>query len=480
VLVFLALAAHAEEHRLTFLHVNDVYEISPKDGWGGLAELETLLQIERARNPEAVFTLGGDLISPSVISTYTQGAHMVALMNDLRLDVAVVGNHELDRGPDVAAQRFGESHFPWLGANVVGADGQPLPGLVATTTLRRNDVDIGFVGVLTPSITIAGGPRVTDPIEAAKAAVADFHAKGIDFVVALTHLDVADDLALVRAVPEIDLVLGGHDHNPIAVMEGTTLVFKAGSDAHWLGVIEMRVDPEANTIVPSWRMVANHGIVPAAELQARVDTYEKALDVTLLKPLGKTKVALDTRKHVVRSEETAFGDFVADALRERLHGDVAFMNGGGIRGDRTYKGGETLTSKDVIGELPFTNKAVLLEVSGADLRASLERGLSGLPEKEGRFLQVSGLAFTYDPEAPIGNRVRTVTVGGAALDPAKRYRLATNDYLAAGGDGFDALKNAKVLEGADEGELVSTIVIEAIVREKKIAPKVDDRIEVAR
>ena len=180
--------------------------------------------------------------------------------------------------------------------------------------------------MLTPSITITGGPHVTDPIDRARRRPStQLRAQGIDFVVALTHLDVADDLALVRAVPGIDLVLGGHDHNPIAVMEGDTLVFKAGSDAHWLGVVEMRVDPEAHTVVPSWRMVANHGTVPSPEVQARVETYEQALDVTLLKPLGKTKVPLDTRKHVVRSEETAFGDYVADAdaraprRRRRVH-----------------------------------------------------------------------------------------------------------------------------------------------------------------
>ena len=479
-LLFLALSAHAEEHRLTFLHVNDVYDISPEDGWGGLAELDTLLAIERAKNPEAVFTFGGDLISPSVISTYTFGEHMVSLMNDLRLDVAVVGNHELDRGAEVAAKRFGESRFPWLGANVLGSDGTLLPGVVATTTLRRNDVDIGFVGVLTPSIAITGGPKVTDPVAAAKSAVDQLRAEGMDFVVALTHLDIADDRALVRAVPEIDLVLGGHDHDPIAVMEGTTLVFKAGSDAHWLGVVEVRVDPETGSVVPSWRMVANHGTVPSAEVQARVDTYEQALDVTLLKPLGKTKVPLDTRRHLVRSEETAFGDYVADVLRARLGADVAFVNGGAIRGDRTYKGGHVLTSKDVVAELPFANKAVLLEVSGADLRTSIEHGLSGLPEREGRFLQVSGLSFTYDPSAPVGSRVRTIAVAGVPLDPEKRYRLATNEYVAAGGDGFETLSRAKVMAGPEEGELVSTIVIESIVRAQKIAPKVDGRIEATR
>jgi 5'-nucleotidase / UDP-sugar diphosphatase len=473
-----AALAHAEEHRVTFLHVNDVYEVAPQRGWGGLAELQTLVQIERAKDPEAIFTFGGDLLSPSVLSSFTQGQPMIALMNELELDVAVIGNHELDFGPHVAAQRIGESRFPWLGANVVGGDGQPALGLVATTTMRRNGVDIGFVGVLTAELGVvktSGDLSLTDPVEAVRAAVAAFEAQGITLVVALTHLDFEEDLVLVHAVPELDVVLGGHDHEPMTLIEGSTLIHKSGSDAHWLGVVSLTVDPEANTVVPSWRMIANHETPPAPEIQVKVAAYERQIDAKLALPIGKTKVVLDSRRYKVRTEETEIGNLVTDALRARLSADVAFTNGGGIRGDRTYDKGASLTARDVVAELPFANTATLLEVQGAQLQQVLEHAVSGVAEKEGRFLQVSGLTFTYDPAAPVGKRVRSVTVGADPLDPAKTYRVATSDYLADGGDGFTVLQGAKVLDAS--GELLATIVIAAIQRDKKVAPRLEGRIQ---
>ena len=125
-------AAFAEPVTITFLHTNDVYEISPKDGKGGLGPLKTLLDRERAANPNTITTFGGDLISPSLMSGVTKGAQMIDLYNDLGTDVAVAGNHEFDFGPEVAAQRMGESKFPWLAANVLGKDGNVLAPMQGT------------------------------------------------------------------------------------------------------------------------------------------------------------------------------------------------------------------------------------------------------------------------------------------------------------------------------------------------------------
>ena len=122
-----AVVAVAEPTTITFLHVNDVYEIAPKRGKGGFAPLMTLLERERAASPHTVTTFGGDLFSPSVMSGLTQGAQMVELMNAIGTDVAVVGNHEYDFGPEVASRNFAASAFPWLGANALGPDGMPLP-----------------------------------------------------------------------------------------------------------------------------------------------------------------------------------------------------------------------------------------------------------------------------------------------------------------------------------------------------------------
>ena len=136
--------------RLTFLHFNDAYQISPRRGLGGMGPMATLIQRERARAPQSVLSFGGDLISPSLLSGITKGAHMVEFANALRLQIAVLGNHEFDFGPDVLAQRIGESKFSWLGANVLGTDGKTFPGVLATKILQMGPVKVGFFGLITP------------------------------------------------------------------------------------------------------------------------------------------------------------------------------------------------------------------------------------------------------------------------------------------------------------------------------------------
>ncbi|MFO0988318.1 MAG: bifunctional metallophosphatase/5'-nucleotidase, partial [Alphaproteobacteria bacterium] len=149
--------------RLTFLHFNDAYQISPRRGLGGMGPMATLIQRERARAPLSVLTFGGDLISPSLLSGITKGAHMIEIANALRLQVSVLGNHEFDFGADVLAQRLGESKFPWLGANVLGADGKAFAGVAATHVLQMGPVKVGFFGLVTPEARLytRGGLPVT-------------------------------------------------------------------------------------------------------------------------------------------------------------------------------------------------------------------------------------------------------------------------------------------------------------------------------
>ena len=141
----------------------------------------------------------------------------------------------------------------------------------------------------------------------------------------------------------------------------------------------------------------------------------------------------------MRTRETSFGDLLADALRAATGADVALTNGGGIRGDATYPAGTEITRKDILTELPFGNVTVLAEVAGTDLLAALENGVSQVEDTAGRFPQVSGLGFTYDPSRPPGARIVEVAVGGSPLNPGRTYRLATNDYLLGGGDGYASL-----------------------------------------
>ena len=488
VLIALTLApvAKAEPVTVTFLHTNDVYEIAAKKGVGGLAELMTLLKTERAAAEYSITTFGGDLISPSILSGMLQGAQMVELMNALDTQVAVPGNHEFDFGLDVAAERFGESNFPWLGTNVLGPDGKPAAGMSVLLTADVGEYKIGFFGLLTPETdTLSSpGPDVTfSPIlEAAETAVAQLKEAGVDVIVALTHIDLAKDRELIKQVKGISLVLGGHDHDPISFYERGALILKAGYDAHYLAAVDLtidRVDKRGKMVIvtrPAWRHISTAGVAPDPDIKKIVDGYMTKLDEELGQPVGTTEVALDSRRSTVRTAESNFANLIADAMRAGVGADVGLTNGGGIRGDRTYDAGTVLTRKDILTELPFGNVVVLLELSGADLLAALENGVSQVEDVKGRFPQVSNIALTYDPAAPKGQRIVSVKVGGANLDPAGTYKVATNDYMAGGGDGYAALKGGKTLIDASAGSLMATMVMDYIAAKVTVAPTVEGRI----
>jgi 5'-nucleotidase/UDP-sugar diphosphatase len=484
--LLLAAAALAEPATITLLHANDLYEIAPVEGQGGLAELATLLKQERARSAHSLTTFGGDLISPSVLSGLTKGAQMIDLLNRLGVDIAVLGNHEFDYGPLLLAERIEGSRFTWLGTNVLGPDGKPAAGTVATKVIEVAGYRIGFFGLLTPETEVLSSPGTgisfTPVAEAAAAASRELRAAGADLIVALTHEDLADDRALARRVKGIDVILGGHDHDPMTIYEGGTLIAKAGHDAYYLAAIDLRLDrvekrgKKVLEVLPSWRYLSTAGMAPDPEIRQVVDRYQAELDQELSQPVGTTTVLLDTRRATVRVAESNFGDLVADAMRASVKAEVALTNGGGIRGDRTYEPGSVLTRKDMLRELPFGNVVMLIELSGADLLAALENGVSEVEDAAGRFPQISGMSFSYDPAKPAGSRVTDVKIGGAPLEPARIYKVATNEYIFGGGDGYAALGRGKPLIDASAARLLASTVIDAIAAQGKIAPKTDGRI----
>lgn len=485
--VALATAAQAQKTTVTFLHLNDVYEISPKQGRGGFAPLMTLLRQERARAPGAITTLGGDLVGSSMMSGITKGAQMIEMVNAIGLDLAVVGNHEFDFGPDIFKQRVAESRFPWLGTNILGPDGRLYGTLVGTVMRKVGDLNVGFFGVITPDTahlsTTGPDVRFAPVLDTARAAVKQLRDQGADAVVALTHLALAEDRELAREVKGINVILGGHDHDPMTVYEGGVLIFKVGYDAHYLGVAQIEIEktqgprgPQTRVWPREWRLVTTAGVAPDPEIAALVKKYEDQLDASLNVPVGRTAVPLDSRRAVVRRQEAAIGNLMTDAIREFTRADVAVTNGGGIRGDRTYDAGTTLTRKDVLTELPFGNLTVLLDIGGADLRAALEEALSQVEDLAGRFPHVSGMKLEFDARRPKGDRITGLTIAGKPLDPAARYKLATNEYIAGGGDGYASLKKGKSLIDASAATLMATVVMDYIAAKGTVAPAVEGRI----
>ena len=170
------------------------------------------------------------------------------------------------------------------------------------------------------------------------------------------------------------------------------------------------------------------------------------------------------------------GNLIADAQRAATGADIALANGGGIRADRTYDAGATLTRRDILTELPFGNVTVETELPGSQVLAALENGVSQVEKGAGRFPQVSGITFAFDPSAPAGSRVSEVMVGGAPLDLDKVYTVATNDYMLSGGDGYTALGGGKVLINAGNGNLMASDVIAYVAATGKVTTGVEGRI----
>lgn len=471
--------------RLTIVHVNDIDQMSEVRGAGGTARLAAVVKAERARAEHVLVTHGGDMISPSLLSGFDKGAHMVELMNAIGLDVMVLGNHEFDFGPDVLEQRLAEAKYTQLAGNV-RRNGAPMPHTVDTHMVTVGEYKVGLLGLVTPDTTFLASPGPTvsfaDELETAGRLAKELRDAGADLVIALAHLPLARDQALLRERTGVDIVLAGHDHLLHAQYDGAGLITQSSSQASYVAVLDIdlrtveRRGRKRFVWQPDVRFVRTDHVTPDAEVAALVKGYEDKLSAELDQPLGVTETELDSRRATIRGAEAALGNVIADAMRIAVAADVALTNGGGIRGNRIYDPGHTLTRRDILTELPFGNRTMKLEITGAALRQALEHGFSQAEDGAGRFPQISGMKVTWDPKAAPGGRVVSVSVGNAPLDEARSYTLATNDYIARGGDGYGVFKSAKVLIDSDGGRLMAAQVMDYIAQLGQVAPKLEGRI----
>lgn len=476
-------AAAAGASRVTLVLVNDLDRMAEARGRGGHARLAAVARMERARG-NALLVHAGDALSPSILSGFDKGFHIVELLNAIGPDVFTPGNHEFDFGADNFRARVRQATFDVVAANVHERDGSLVAGLKPTKTVTVGPVSIGFLGVTTEETadlstpeTIAFRPAVAVAIETAQA----LRAAGADLVVAVSHIGLDDDIALVRS-GAADVVLSGHDHNLVTFWNGKVALVESGSQADVVTAVDLMLDIAERdgrrrvSFRPRFRPLDTAEVEPDAAIAGMIRGYEASLDAELSVVLGETAVALDTRSVLMRSQETAFGNLVCDAMRAAVAADVCLMNGGGVRANRQYPAGARLTRRDVLEELPFGNRTVLLEVTGRLLSAALEHGLAG----EGAFPQVAGLVVTADMRQPAGQRLRSVLVGGAPLEPDRLYKLATNDFLARGGDGYSALKEARVLIDALAAQYVAGHVMAHIAKAGTVSPVVEGRLVLTR
>lgn len=481
---FAILPAGAETVKITVLGVGDVYKFEGGKTRGGVARLNAVARAEKAANPNFLYLFDGDLLSPSLLSGFDKGANMIELTNLVPFDLAVPGNHEYDFGPENFAEKMKASKYPWAAINISKADGSAIEGLGGVTMKDVAGVKIALVPVAqdtSPEVSTTGDLKFGATADTAIAAAKQARKDGAELVVGVVQAPHSDDQKMF-ASKAFDVILSGDDHDLVVQYNGITAYVDTSSEANHLVPIDLTVNIEEKdgkrtvTWEPNFRFIDTASVTPDAETQTLVDGFAAALDKELNVVIGKTAGPLDSRRNIVRTQEAAIGNLIADAMKDAVGAEIAITNGGGIRADKEYAAGSDITRRDVLTELPFGNVTVLTEVTGQQIWEALENGFSKYEDGAGRFPQVSGLKIVADVKKPAGSRVVSVMVGDKPLDLAATYKLATNDYMLDGGDGYTALKGGKVTVDARGGKLIANDVMVLVKKLGTVEAKVEGRI----
>ena len=494
--LFFTTFAYGQHAEIRILYVNDFhgfaepYKPLGSDEWlGGISYLTAKANELRKEKPSLLLS-AGDMIQGNNWANLFQGESVIEWMNEMRFDAMAVGNHEFDFGQEVLKKRIAEARFPILGANVEG-----LSSLKPYITKELDGVKIAVIGVTTEDTPISTHPKnviglkFLSPVDTVEKYVKELKGRS-DVLIVLSHIGYPADRILAENVQGVDVIVGGHSHTRInePVRAGDAIIVQAWEHGKALGVLDLKI--EGKKIVRFKGHLEE--IKPERGKEDRttaslVEKYKKRVDAVLNEEIGTAEVDLDGEN--VRRRETNLGNLLSDVMRSVSGADVTLINGGGIRA--TIKKG-TIRVKDVYSVLPFDNYIVAIKLTGKEITEALEHGVSGVEDGEGRFPQVSGITFKYSPSRKRGSRVQAILIAGKPVDPGREYVVATNDFLAAGGDGYQAFGEAiKLSKGfsvtggtiqgekvvySDSGRWLRDVLVEYIKKKKKIIPKIEGRI----
>jgi 5'-nucleotidase len=464
---------------LTILHINDFHSrfesITGTDSncnaegeqkgecFGGIARLTTAINQERKKlaGQNVVLLSAGDNFQGSLYYTYYKSKVVADFLNPLGFDVVATGNHEFDDGPAEYGKYLDAVTFPVIGGNFdVSAEPALAGKLNGVIVLSVNGEKIGIIGATTedtPDIA-SPGPNVKflsvkDYVTGAVGALTD---AGINKIIVLSHIGYTVDEDLAAAVSGVDVIVGGHSHTFLGTMENAagpypTLVknpdgvdvpvVQAGQYGKELGEITITWDDSGKVVKTEGApILLDASITPDADVQAKLVEMGKPLTEMLETVVGTSTDLIQGDRNVCRVQECSMGNLVADAQLDRVADQgvtISIANSGGLRA--SIDAGE-ITKGEVLTVLPFSNTLATFQISGADVVAALENGVSQIDQVAGRFPQVAGLKYTFDVSKPVGSRVSDVLVkdgdNWVPIDTAKTYGVVTNNYVRGGGDGY--------------------------------------------
>lgn len=436
----------------TFLQVNDVYEIAPIQGgkYGGMARVETVHQELRKENKNTFLLMAGDFLNPSLLGTIKyegeriRGKQMVEVMNAMNFELAAFGNHEFDLSKNDLQKRINESTFHWIGANVsLNNDGytepfykkvkdekRPIPEtyIISIEDEDGTNIKIGFISVCIPS-----NPRsyvaYSDIFEKAKTSYESLK-DSVDVVFGLTHVSIAQDKRIAEMLPNIPLIMGGHEHTNMKHQVGNTSITKADANAKSAYIHKIVYDKNTKkAMVVSTLKEINSEIALDDNVGAVVEKWQQVLNAKIKEIVSdpneviyQAKIPLDGRDTPIRSEQTNLGKLVTESMAYAFDNKVdgAVLNGGSIRIDDMLTG--DITSTDIFRVLPFGGSVYKIEIKGSLLQEVLNFGKKS--KGKGPYLQ----RFNID------QKEGAWFVNSQKLNPKKTYKIAVSDYLMKGFD----------------------------------------------
>ena len=485
-LLSLAVAAQAADTKmLTILHTNDLHgHIRPWRGWegelagktiGGFDRIAAVVKQVRAEAPNVLLLDAGDALGDTMIADLTKGRAILELMNAVGYDALSIGNHEPDFTAAALREWIAGAKFPVLAANVT----ERATGKLFTkpyVVREIGGVKVGILGLAYPNTPLTTGKKNVEDVEfgpaveAAQRFIPEMKRDGAQLIVALTHLGLGADKKLAEAVPEIDVIVGGHSHNRMseALQVGRTLIVQAGAHGSDVGRLDLTLTDGRITKHERKLIALDNAVVPSdratAELIERIEKpYRAQLDevvgeATAIIPRAQTLAGQDARK---RDERSPADHLFAELLRETTGSDLALLPGVGY-GIALQPG--PITAEQLRNLLPHEGKVVTMKLTGAQIRAILEQALTNTfsddpKTKVGGMIQTGGVHFTYDAKAREGSRLNEVTVGKEPLDPQRAYSVATNSMLAHGGHNYRTFREGRdVTEHESQYETIKAAI----------------------
>ncbi len=435
------------------IHTNDTHGYYEE--YLGFSSVAALKAEYESRGATVFLMDAGDAFQGTSVTMLTHGGSTVDVMNAVGYDVMCPGNHEFDYNLETYLGYTEALEFDVVCANMVWSDTGELV-FDGYTVIERDGVTLGVFGLITPDTydSVMTGyledVTFTDPVAAAEEMVAILTDIGVDWIICVGHIGVdrsssVNSDEICAQVDGIDVFIDGHSHTvmeggvvadgSIELVESDTLIASTGCYIQYIGVVHLTAEGG-----PQAYLVSLSGSDP--DVDEVVDAIYSGLEEILSQEVGYSEIEIYGDRTQARLGEVPIGDFVADTIREVTDADIAVINGGAIRGSI---GPGVITANDVYTALPFENYIQTKYVTGQMIWDLMEASVYNLPSADGGYLQVSGIIVTYDSSAESGGRLVSITLSdGTPLDLDATYLLASNDYVMAGGDGFESLEDAEV------------------------------------